>query len=147
MQLTQVEFETTRMKVLVSILAVVVSSSCSLHLISPLEQTVSAMGETFVRMNLYAQQNGTVPLSLAVLPLREGYVNATTDAWDRPLLYEISDVGILTLRSLGKDGEPGGNGDNADISQSYHSRRSYGSLWIGEGFWIVEAETQDSDAN
>ena len=37
------------------------------------------------------------------------------DGWDRPLIYaEDEDFGFV-VRSLGADGEPGGEGDDADI--------------------------------
>ena len=40
-----------------------------------------------------------------------------TDPWGRAYLYGIQDTnGDFTLKSYGKDGLPGGEGDNADIS-------------------------------
>ena len=39
------------------------------------------------------------------------------DPWGRAYLYSIQDTtGDFTLKSLGKDGQPGGDGDNADVS-------------------------------
>ena len=39
------------------------------------------------------------------------------DPWGRAYLYSIQDTnGDFTLKSLGKDGQPGGEGDDADIS-------------------------------
>ena len=107
--------------------------------ISPVEATDTAISETFVRIDLYAKQHGTVPPSLNVLPEREGYANSITDGWGKPLLYEVSDDGRLTLTSYGKDGKPGGTGEDADISRSYYSKRPDGSLWVGSDMWIVEA--------
>ena len=34
----------------------------------------------------------------------------------------------------------GGSGENAAISQSYHSRRPDGSLWVGAPMSMVETE-------
>ena len=104
------------------------------------DMTVSAMVETFVRISLYARQNNAIPPSLAVLPTRTGYANRTTDGWRRPLKYEITPDGIVSLKSLGKDGRPAGTGDDADISRAYHARRSDGTLWATSEMWIVEAE-------
>ena len=53
------------------------------HRITPIELTHTAMTETFVRINLYAEINKSLPPSLDVLPKREGYANATTDVWKR----------------------------------------------------------------
>src|SRR5438105_392872 len=90
--------------------------------ITPIEMTHTAMTETFVRISLYAETNKAVPPSLDVLPKREGYANRTTDGWKRLLQYSVSGNDVITLRSLGADGKPGGDGENADISQSYHSK-------------------------
>ncbi|RFO98965.1 type II secretion system protein GspG [Rhodoferax lacus] len=39
------------------------------------------------------------------------------DTWGRAYLYTLQDAsGDFSLKSLGKDGQPGGDGDNADIS-------------------------------
>lgn len=38
-----------------------------------------------------------------------------TDAWGRDFRYENPDSGRFVIRSLGADGQPGGEGDNADL--------------------------------
>jgi len=101
--------------------------------------THTAITETFVRMNLYAQQRHSIPTSLDVLLKRTGYANRTTDGWNRPLLFETRADGILTLKSFGKDGKPGGKGEDADISTSYQAKHEDGTLWIGDEMWIVKA--------
>jgi hypothetical protein len=108
--------------------------------ISPYEMTHTAMVETFVRINQYAEVHRSLPPSLDVLPKRDGYANRTTDGWNRPLRYRVTSNGVITLQSFGADGKPGGSGENADIVQSYLSRRIDGSLWVGSPTWIVEAE-------
>jgi hypothetical protein len=113
--------------------------SCCAHLITPGEMTRTAIMETFVRIDLYAKQKGQLPSTLAVLAEREGYVNRTTDGWGRPLQYHVDGDGVITLASLGRDGKPGGSGADADISESYYSRRKDGTLWVGAELWIAEA--------
>jgi len=108
--------------------------------ISPRDMTTSAITETFVRIGLYAQRNHAIPLSLDVLPKREGYANRTTDGWNRPLLFEVSSNGVIRLTSFGKDGRPGGSGEDTDIAKAYYTRKPDGSLWAGSKMWIVEAE-------
>lgn len=114
--------------------------ACCVDTPDPTEITVSAMTETFVRMDIYARQHNTVPETLEILPQRSGYANRTTDGWDCALIYKIEDDGVLTLSSLGRDGRPGGSGPDADVLRRYRSRREDGSLWIGSDMWIVEAE-------
>ena len=39
------------------------------------------------------------------------------DPWGRPYIYKLpGDHGEIDLWSLGKDGQPGGSGDGADIT-------------------------------
>jgi hypothetical protein len=112
--------------------------------ISPRGLTRSAITETFVRIHLFAQQSQAIPSSLDVLPRRAGYANRTTDGWGRPLLYERSNDGIIRLTSLGRDGQPGGQAADADMSTAFHSRKTDGSLWVTSALWIVEAELRDA---
>src|SRR5208283_4939170 len=112
----------------------IVSVSCR-DRVTPVENTKDAITETFVRIDIYAKTNKAVPLSLDLLPKREGYSNQTTDAWGRPLMYRVTQDGIITLTSFGKDGKLGGNGEDADISVSYFTKRPDGSLWVGSDMW------------
>jgi hypothetical protein len=112
--------------------------------IPPKAATMSAMTETFVRISLYARQSNSIPPSLSVLPKRTGYANQTVDAWKRPLHYEVTPDGIITLTSLGKDGQPGGEADDADITRRYYTKRPDSSLWATSDMWIVEAEIREN---
>jgi len=135
-------------KALVVVFALACASGCDRR--TSVEATQTAMGETFARITLYCETNKSIPRSLDILPRRVGYANKTTDGWNRPLQYDLSQDGIITLRSYGADGKPGGDGENADISLSYHSKRPDGSLWVGSPMWIVEGEIhpqQDGAAN
>lgn len=122
-------------------LALAFLSGCT-DKITPVEMTRTAMTETLARINIYAETNKAVAPSLDVLAKRDGYLNRTTDGWNRPVQYRVAQDGIITLTSLGADGKPGGDGENADISVSYRSKRPDGSLWVGSPMWLVEAEVK-----
>jgi len=113
--------------------------------ITPVEMTRTAMTETFVRINIYAETNKMIPVSLEVLPKRNRYANRTIDGWGRPLRYSVSENGIITLTSLGQDGNLGGEAEDSDISESYYSKRSNGTLWVGSELWLVDAEVKVAD--
>jgi len=85
-----------------------------------------------------------VPKSLDVLPRREGYANRTKDGWGRELDYSISGGGILTLKSLGRDGKIGGTGEDADISKSYRTVDEEGNSLIKDDYWIVNAKVRNN---
>jgi hypothetical protein len=88
------------------------------NVISPAENTVSAMGESSFRIGIYLRQNGRLPDSLDILPVRPGYTNATTDGWGRPLRFQL-DGDRFTITSLGRDGIVGGTGDDTDLVRKY----------------------------
>jgi hypothetical protein len=94
-------------------------------------QTVTAIRETFNRINLFATLHGKTPINLEELPKRTGYSNSITDEWNRPLHFE-SLHGIMTLTSYGKDGVPGGVGDNADTVEEQIIFRNHGLLKVDE---------------
>jgi hypothetical protein len=101
------------------LLAVVAFAGCGLvEVIPPRDMTVTAMVETWARIGIYLEKEGRLPKSLDILPVRQGYANSTTDGWDRPLIYQIDGDGF-TLTSLGRDGVPGGTGDDADVVKKY----------------------------
>jgi hypothetical protein len=89
-----------------------------IEVIPPDAMTRNAVTETRVRIGMYLERNTVLPPSLEVLPMRDKYMNRTTDAWDRPLIYQIDDDGF-SLTSLGKDGAPGGSGLDADVTEKY----------------------------
>jgi len=51
----------------------------------------------------------------------------------------------MTLTSYGKDGKPGGEGEDSDISESHWLRREDGSLWVGDEMWVVESEIKEEN--
>ena len=130
-----------------AVIAVVGFMVLFVDVIPPKAMTISAIGETFFRIGLYAQQSNDIPLSLSVLPRRVGYANQTVDAWRRPLKYEVTPDGVITLSSLGRDGKPSGEGDDEDIAKSYHARRPDGTLWATSEMWIVEAKIRKEEVH
>ena len=121
------------------VLAFVVIVS-SIHFITPEEATVTAIGETFYRIHLFAKTNGALPDKLVELPKRDNYANRVTDGWGRDLLFEIDEDGVMTLRSLGKDGKVGGSGPNRDMVRSYRTRDQDDRFIVADDMWIVDGE-------
>jgi len=115
-------------------------TACHAHTISPSEMTYSAIGETIYRIHLYAKINGTLPSSLAVLPVRDNYANRTLDGWNRPIIYKVTPDGVLSLTSLGSDGLPGGTGEEKDIVVRYRGKDKNGRVIAGNDLWTVDGE-------
>jgi hypothetical protein len=81
-------------------------ASCDNKLISDHDMTMTAIGETSVRIGIYVNSNGKLPSNFNVLAMRPNYSNRTTDAWNRPLIYQI-EGDTFSLTSLGADGVAG----------------------------------------
>ncbi len=90
--------------------------------IPPRGLTATRLTVTKRRILQYGHLHNKLPLTLAELPARPGYDNETTDAWQRPLDYRSDESGAVTLRSLGADKLPGGEGDNRDMTGVFMSR-------------------------
>ena len=79
------------------------------------------------RILIFARQNNHLPHSLLDISLIPGFNDKIKDAWGRPLQYEINDNDTITLKSFGRDGLPGGEGEDADILLSFPIHRPDGS--------------------
>ena len=100
--------------------------------VPPGELTRQRMAFDRVRILEYGRDHGQLPLDLSALPplpQKPGTDHHLEDAWHRSLLYEVDASGTVTLTSLGKDGRPGGSGDNADIVFRFPSHTRDGS-WV-----------------
>jgi hypothetical protein len=82
--------------------------------------TTDAMNETYSRIVGYLRWKKRLPKSLDELRDVDGPDIHTTDGWGRPLMYTITSDGFL-LKSLGRDGEPGGTGPNEDHAMHYQT--------------------------
>ena len=87
----------------------------------PREVTVTSATETAARIEIFWQNKNALPENLSELPTRPGYANNIRDGWGRELIYEVKPDGIVVLASLGRDGKPGGTGNDADYSTSYRA--------------------------
>jgi len=99
--------------------------------IPPRSLTATRMHVLKRRVLQFAQAHGEFPKSLVALPVMEGYDSSIRDGWKRDIIFEASTSGIVTFRSLGRDGAVGGSGDDADIIRSFPARDAQGK-WSDE---------------
>ena len=73
------------------------------------------------RIEAYLNEYKRLPETLDQLPPWTGDPerDASVDLWKRPLLYEVHPNGTFTIRSLGRDGLPGGTGDDTDFLERF----------------------------
>lgn len=77
-------------------------------------RTWDVMQDTFAKLDAYRAANGKYPATLADLP-----GGAPKDAWNRDFEYSTPGLGAdYDMVSLGADGQPGGEGLDADISSA-----------------------------
>ncbi len=109
--------------------------------VPPSSRTACAMHMCKRRIQLYAAEHGALPPELSAAKEIPGFNNSPDDAWGRPVVYSFDANGVVTLKSLGKDGAPGGAGENADVLGVYPSRQPDGK-WSGELVeWSVDPFT------
>ena len=113
------------------IVAVVVFASCVVDRIPPRALTATRMQVLKRRVLQYAQSHGELPKSLASLPPMDGYDSSVQDGWKRDITFEVSASGVVSFRSLGRDGVAGGSGEDADILRSFPVRDTQGK-WSDE---------------
>lgn len=113
-----------------------IAASC-VTTISPSEMTQTAISETTVRIHMYLIQHRDYPKDLSVLPKRDRYANQITDGWGRPLIYNVDEKGVISLKSLGRDGKVGGDGPDQDIVRQHRTRNADGTLNIDDDLWLV----------
>ena len=99
--------------------------------IPPRSLTATRMHVLKRRVLQFAQAHGELPKSLAAMPVMEGYDSSIRDGWKRDIIFEVSTSGVVTFRSLGRDGTIGGSGDDADIIRSFPARDAHGK-WSDE---------------
>jgi general secretion pathway protein G len=82
------------------------------------EHTRVVLKEVRSALDLYLVQNGAYPSTengLTIL-VKDGLLaREPGDAWGRPLVYERPHPSTCRLLSYGRDGKPGGTGEDADL--------------------------------
>ena len=117
--------------VFAAVAAVIVSEAVFVvDSIPPRALTATRMQVLKRRVLQYARAHGELPRSLVDLPAVEGYDGSIRDGWSRTILFEVSS-NLVTFRSLGRDGIPGGSGDDMDMVRSFPARDAQGQ-WCDE---------------
>ena len=75
-----------------------------------------------------------LPTSLDGLPPEGDRPCPTTDGWGRPITLRIDPGGLMSLVSFGRDGRPGGVGNDADPIATFDPRQPAGADWIRDPF-------------
>ena len=65
-------------------------------------------------LTAFYETNGRFPAALAELPVVKGDPSHATDGWGHAMTYRHESDGNVVVQSLGRDGAPGGVGDDAD---------------------------------
>jgi len=110
---------------------IAVSAFSFLDRIPPRALTATRMHVLKRRVLQFARTQGELPKSLAALPVMEGYDSSFRDGWKKDIIFEVSTSGVVTFRSLGRDGIVGGSGEDADIIRSFPARDAQGK-WSDE---------------
>lgn len=118
-------------KLLLWILAAwIVVSVLFVDTVPPRSLTFGNMHMMKRRILRYATVHDSLPTSSDQLPHFEGYSNDATDGWGRPILWRV-DGDKVTLTSYGRDGAPGGSGEDPDMVGVFRTKTANGR-WAEE---------------
>lgn len=84
-----------------------------------------------MRIIQFISKEKKFPSKLADLPKIKGYDSGITDGWQRKLLVKMDSNGIVEIKSFGKDGTFGGDGENSDMIGIFAVRDKAGE-WLKE---------------
>jgi hypothetical protein len=98
--------------------------------------TIWVMKQRILR---YARLHNCLPKSLGDLPEIPGKIDRVQDAWGRDIIMSFAD-GKGTLTSLGRDGKPGGTGDDADMTGVFPLKNEKGEWADDDVEWIQEPQ-------
>jgi hypothetical protein len=99
--------------------------------IPPRSLTVTHMTILKRRVLQFAHSRGELPHSLTDLPELRGFHDRVRDGWGRDIEFDVSSSGVVSFRSLGRDGIVGGSGEDADMLASFPSHDERGK-WSDE---------------
>lgn len=122
---------------IVIVLSVLALATCIIAIlddfirIPPHELTTTRMFFIQRRIFDYIREHGATPQNLEQLSKIDGYDNSTEDGWRRPILYSVDSNSVVTLKSFGADGRPGGDGKSKDIVQSFFTKDANGK-WLSD---------------
>jgi hypothetical protein len=111
--------------------------SVFVHGIPPCSITHGSMLVLRSRVMQYAREHGVLPTAIEELPVNEGAISQMTDGWGGPIEMIVSDEEI-TFRSLGRDAQAGGTGDDRDMIGVFSPREPDGR-WAHEfADWVKD---------
>jgi hypothetical protein len=95
-----------------------VAASCEcmslVDVIPPRSMTDTSLDVTYIRIEDFWNQHGRVPKTPDELPDIPQKDCSMKDGWHRELHWESDGVSTVRVWSLGRDGQPGGTGEDAD---------------------------------
>jgi hypothetical protein len=111
-------------------LAPLIFGGCCYETISPEDLTATSAIVVRNAINTFIADNGRAPSNMLEIARYRPVNTVWNDGWGRPLLYHVNASGVASLTSLGKDGRPGGLGQDADLVWTFALKDRFGN-WIG----------------
>ena len=100
--------------------------------------TYGTMHVTKRRILRYAHMHDRLPKALDELPIIEKFGNDLEDGWGRRILYQFVQNNTVTLISYGKDGVPGGEGNDEDQVAVFIAKDADGRWQEELCDWIID---------
>lgn len=93
--------------------------------IPPYDRTMGRVTVIAYAIDHYCQKNKKLPQDITELNSYGVTQTEYFDAWGNKFDFEVIEPNLVILRSLGKDGKVGGEGENKDTTVKYDSERRF----------------------
>jgi hypothetical protein len=114
----------------VPLVASLILAGCNFDTMSHEEATDASATVVRNAINNFVADMGRAPSNMVEIARYRPVGKAWNDAWNRPFLYQVNTSGVASLTSLGKDGRPGGLGQDADSIWTF-ALKDHSGNWIG----------------
>jgi hypothetical protein len=121
------------------LLASLILGGCDFDTMTPEEATDASVTVVRNAINDFVADNGRAPSNMVEIARYRPVNKAWNDGWGRTLLYDVNTSGVASLTSLGKDGRPGGLGQDADLVWAFALKDRSGT-WIGTNWQMGSLE-------
>lgn len=89
--------------------------------IPPTDHTRTHLAVNKQRLQDYWADHGKLPAQLTDMPTQPNRDGSIDDGWGRPIVYRQLPDNKAVLCSFGRDGVPGGTGEDADLEETFQA--------------------------
>ena len=105
--------------------------------------TASSINAVQRAVHNYVSETGKLPTTLEDM---DKFLDShfSVDGWGHPMILEVGSRDLV-IGSFGRDGVPGGEGENRDMFRTFDCFDENGMFFVSEDRWLTESVRYDLD--